>query len=69
MEARRLLIYTEKSTGEIAFDLGFEELAHFSRFFKKVTGQSPSEFKTAYKKVISGSIDNYSGGIGMGTPP
>lgn len=68
MEARRLLIYTEKSTGEIAYELGFEELAHFSRFFKKTTGQSPSEFKVMYKNSVSGSIGKYSGSIGIAAP-
>ncbi|NBA77943.1 helix-turn-helix domain-containing protein [Emticicia sp. ODNR4P] len=45
LEAKRLLIFTEKPTKEIAFDLGFEEVAHFSRLFKKVVGNSPTEFK------------------------
>jgi AraC family transcriptional regulator, transcriptional activator of pobA len=45
LEAKRLLIYTDKSTKEIAFELGFEEVAHFSRFFKKQIGQAPTDFK------------------------
>ncbi len=44
LEAKRLLIYTPLSFSEIAFQLGFEELAHFSRFFKNNTGTSPSDF-------------------------
>ena len=44
-EAKRLLLYTDKSTKEIAFALGFEEVPHFSRFFKKQTGLPPSVFK------------------------
>lgn len=50
LEARRLLIYTDKSSGEIAYELGFEEPTHFSRFFKKAVGQSPIEFKNEIKK-------------------
>ncbi|OYU68241.1 MAG: AraC family transcriptional regulator [Cytophagaceae bacterium BCCC1] len=50
LEAKRLLIYTDKSTKEIAFELGFEEVAHFSRFFKKQIGQAPTEFKLEMRK-------------------
>lgn len=46
-EARRLLIYTDKTAKEIAYYLGFEDAGHFGKFFKKRTGQSPSEFKSA----------------------
>jgi AraC family transcriptional regulator, transcriptional activator of pobA len=52
LEARRLLIYTDKSSNEITYELGFEEPAHFSRFFKKSVGQSPSEFKTSHKRLL-----------------
>lgn len=45
LESKRLILYTDKSAGEIGAELGFEEPAHFSRFFKKMAGQSPSEFK------------------------
>jgi AraC-like DNA-binding protein len=31
--------------GEIAYELGFEEQAHFSRFFKNRTNQSPQIIK------------------------
>lgn len=44
-EARRLLLYTPKSAKEIAALLGFDELAAFSRFFRKMTGESISEFR------------------------
>jgi len=45
LEAKRLLYYTEKSAKEIAAELGFEDAAHFSRFFKNQTEMSPSDFK------------------------
>ena len=44
-EARRLLLYTSKSSKEIALLLGFDEQASFARFFKNVTGMSCSDFR------------------------
>lgn len=43
-EAKRLLLYTDKSVKEIANELGFADLTHFSKFFKNQTGQSPTDF-------------------------
>lgn len=45
LESKRLLLYTDKPAGEIGYELGFGEAAHFSRFFKKMAGESPSEYK------------------------
>lgn len=47
LEARRLLQYTDKSAKEIAYELGFEDATHFSKFFKKGTAQSPTGFRNA----------------------
>lgn len=44
-EAKRLLLYTSKSAKEISAILGFEDLATFSRFFKKMAGESVSDYK------------------------
>ena len=45
LEAKRQLYYTNISSKEIAFDLGFDDPSHFSRLFKRQTGESPSVFK------------------------
>lgn len=45
LEARRLLRHTDLNVKEIAYKLGFEEPLHFSGFFKKQTGQSPTDFR------------------------
>lgn len=50
LEAKRLLLYTDLSISEVAYELGFEESAHFSRFFKKMQGESPSRFKKRGEK-------------------
>ena len=44
MEAKRLL-NTRMSIKETAYDLEFEDPAHFSKFFKSKTGLSPSDFQ------------------------
>lgn len=49
LEAKRLFYYTDKTSKEIAYELGFDDAAHFSRFFKNQTGKSPSEFKRSVK--------------------
>lgn len=44
-EAKRLLYFTDLANKEIAYELGFNEPANFSAFFKKNTQLSPSSFK------------------------
>jgi AraC family transcriptional activator of pobA len=45
LEARRLLTYTDKSIKEVAYEIGYEDIPTFSRFFKKKEGLSPTDFK------------------------
>jgi AraC-like DNA-binding protein len=44
-EAKILLKQTQWNVSEIAFALGFDEVAHFSNFFKKHTSMSPLKFR------------------------
>jgi len=44
-EAKILLKQTDWNISEIAYSLGFEELAHFSNFFKKQTTLTPIAFR------------------------
>ena len=48
LEAKRLLIYTDKNVKEIAFELGYNDPAYFSRFFTKAIAKSPLQFKKEY---------------------
>lgn len=45
IEAKRLMFYTDKSSKEIAYELGFEDAGHFSHFFKNMTGQNIKTYK------------------------
>jgi AraC-like DNA-binding protein len=44
--AKELLIYGQLSLTEIAWDLRYPSAAHFANQFKKITGLTPSHFKT-----------------------
>jgi AraC-like DNA-binding protein len=43
--AKHRLASTNEDVAIIAYDLGFEYPAHFSRMFKRIVGQSPSQFR------------------------
>ncbi|GAA3587510.1 AraC family transcriptional regulator [Flavivirga amylovorans] len=51
LESKRLLVYTNKTAKEIAFEIGFEDASHLSRLFKKHTDLSPSDFKKQLKSA------------------
>jgi len=53
IEAKNLLIYTDKNISEIGFDLGYNEKAYFTNVFKKVNGITPTEFRNEMRKLIS----------------
>lgn len=44
-EAKRLLLYSDKSAEEISYELGYNEPSHFSKFFKTQVGVSPMAFR------------------------
>lgn len=46
-KAKELLTYNEKSLSEIAFLLNYSSVAHLSAQFKKITGQTPSAYKSS----------------------
>jgi AraC-like DNA-binding protein len=51
LEAKRLLLYTAKSSKEIAYELGFEDANHFSKFFKKMFQKTPLELRSQSKNI------------------
>jgi AraC family transcriptional activator of pobA len=48
LESEKYLKYTEYSISEIAYRLNFEDPAYFSRFFRKLSGSSPKQYRQRY---------------------
>jgi AraC-like DNA-binding protein/ligand-binding sensor protein len=44
-KAKNLLLNPNLRISEIAFEVGFQSLTHFNRVFKKILGQSPTEYR------------------------
>ncbi len=45
LEIKRQLLTSDRDIAEIAYMLGFNEMSYFTRFFKRMNGKTPSEFK------------------------
>jgi AraC family transcriptional regulator, transcriptional activator of pobA len=45
LEAKVLMQKNDMSVGEIAYEIGFEDVSYFGRFFKKHTGFTPTEYR------------------------
>ena len=45
-KVKEYLVYDEMTTTEIACRLGYSSVSHLSRQFKKITGQTPTQFRT-----------------------
>ncbi|MHC8947742.1 AraC family transcriptional regulator [Sphingobacterium hungaricum] len=50
LEAKRMLVIKEYTISEIAYELNFNDNSYFSKFFKKLTGFTPEEFRKNYIK-------------------
>ena len=44
-KSKNLLLNPNLRVSEIAYEVGFQSLTHFNRVFKRVLGQSPSEYR------------------------
>jgi len=49
LSAKRLLINSNLTSSEIAYELGFDEPTNFTKFFKKAEKISPTMFRKAHK--------------------
>ncbi|WP_322998909.1 helix-turn-helix domain-containing protein [Castellaniella sp.] len=51
LEAKRHLLYTEKTVAEIGYDLGFEDPAYFTRFFARNEKRTPAAFRRSSRQA------------------
>jgi len=49
-EAKKQIYYTDNDIKEIAYTLGYDDHAYFSRLFKKITKQTPLEFRKQFRE-------------------
>jgi len=53
IEAKNQLLHSDKNISEIGYEVGYNDKTHFTKVFKKRTGQTPSEFRAHITALIS----------------
>ena len=53
IEAKRMLLYTDKTVSEIGYELGYNEKSYFTRVFHAKMEITPSRFREMTKAIIS----------------
>jgi AraC family transcriptional activator of pobA len=52
VEARRLLLYSDRSAAQVGYTLGFSDPSYFARFFRRENGRSPTAFRQEVRSAI-----------------
>jgi AraC-like DNA-binding protein len=55
-KARKMLMRPEARITEVAYDVGFQSLSHFNRSFRRIAGESPTEFRSRLRSPRSMSL-------------
>jgi len=53
IEAKNLLIHSEKSVSEIGYELGYNEKSYFTRVFRNKLSITPTEYREMIRSMIS----------------
>ncbi len=53
IEAKNLLIHTDKTVSEIGFELGYNEKSYFTRVFRNKVSVTPTQFREITREIIS----------------
>lgn len=52
LEAKKMMLQKDTALTEVAYNLGYDDYAYFSRIFKKKTGETPTAFINRYGKNL-----------------
>lgn len=52
--ACKLLSETSRQIADVCFDCGFNNFAHFNNQFKRITAQTPSQYRAAFRVLVTG---------------
>jgi AraC-like DNA-binding protein len=61
MAANLLLNNDDSSISDICYDVGFNDVPHFNRMFRRIKGCSPSEYCQQWKGYVGKSLNNDDG--------
>lgn len=56
-KAQEMLLHTSKSVTAVAIDCGFDNISHFIKKFRELTGMTPKVFRKNYQHVSNGVPD------------
>ena len=51
VQARRMLLFSERTTAQVAYALGFRDPSYFARFFRRENGRSPTAFRQGIRSA------------------
>jgi AraC family transcriptional regulator, transcriptional activator of pobA len=52
-EAKRLVIFNDSNMKTVAYSLGFDDLSHFSKYFKNAAGMNFRDFKKKFTRHVN----------------
>ncbi|HKJ44745.1 MAG TPA: helix-turn-helix domain-containing protein [Balneolales bacterium] len=52
-QAKRMLLNPHLNVSEIAYEVGFQSITHFNRVFRKLTGESPSDYRRDHSRTMA----------------
>lgn len=61
VESKRLLLFSSLSVKEISYQLGFEDASYFVRFFKRLTGLTPTQIRSGGAESAIVAAENPAG--------